>query len=139
MYLSAIDFTPQHFSRSAIPGPTRDQRRSPQRTTGRFVKGPIPLDWLAGAAALPGKALQVGLLLWYLAGLTKRRHDLPLSPSCLPVFGLDRFSAARELTRLEAAGLVTVRRQRGRAPRVTLLQGPTACRSDDAPVHTATT
>jgi hypothetical protein len=138
MYPSAIDLNPQQFSGQATPWPKRGSRPSPQRTAGRFLKGPIPLDWLAEAAILPGKALHVGLLLWYLAGLNKRRGDLPLSPSQLPVFGLNRYSAYRGVIRLEAAGLVTVARQRGRAPRVTLVQGAAACRSDRGDMRAAT-
>jgi hypothetical protein len=35
----------------------------------KFLRGPIPWDWLSGASRLPGKALQVGLVIWHLGGL----------------------------------------------------------------------
>jgi hypothetical protein len=86
---------------------------------GYFLKGPIPLAWLSRAAIQPGRALHVGVLLWFLAGLMRSR-EVPLLPSWLHRFGLNRFAAYRGLTALEKAGLVTVKRQRGRAPLVTL-------------------
>ena len=42
-----------------------------------FLKGPIPMAWLALAARLPGRALHMGLVLWYWAGITKRRVVAP--------------------------------------------------------------
>ena len=35
----------------------------------QFVKGPIPLPWLCSASRLPGRALHVGMVLRYLAGV----------------------------------------------------------------------
>jgi hypothetical protein len=32
----------------------------------KFLRGPIPWDWLSVASRLPGKALQVGLAIWHL-------------------------------------------------------------------------
>ena len=45
--------------------------RRPPRQIGHFVMGPIPLAWLGPATRLPGKALAVGLAIWYLRGLKK--------------------------------------------------------------------
>ena len=36
-----------------------------------FIRGPIPLAWLNVAARLPGKTLNVGLAIWWLAGMSK--------------------------------------------------------------------
>ena len=41
------------------------------RLSGNFLKGPIPIGWLMKASALPGKASQIGVVLWYLSGLRK--------------------------------------------------------------------
>jgi hypothetical protein len=38
------------------------------KRTDRFLKGPVPMPWLATAARLPGKALAVGIALWRLGG-----------------------------------------------------------------------
>ncbi len=92
--------------------------RNKQRST-LFVRGPLPMTWLSQAAQLPGKALHVGLLLWFRVGcersnvvrLTRRHGDL---------FVLDRHAAYRGLGALERAGLVSVERCRGRCPVVTV-------------------
>ena len=54
-----------------------------------FVKGPIPLEWLSGAAKLPGKALHVGVALWYLYGLRKN-HTVKLTTVTSAIFGLNK-------------------------------------------------
>ncbi|MGO9834577.1 MAG: hypothetical protein ACLP1X_10200 [Polyangiaceae bacterium] len=70
---------------------------------------------------LEGKALHVGLEIWYRAGL-QRRREVVLSLSKVADAGtFDRATAARGLAALERAGLVRVERAVGRAPRVTLL------------------
>jgi hypothetical protein len=81
------------------------------------------LTWLHNAGRLPGKALHVGIALWYRAGM-KRCRDIPLALSGLLAFGVDRYAASRGLKALEAARLVSVIRHVGRQPVVTLLEGP---------------
>ena len=92
----------------------------------RFLKGPIPLDWLIQAARQPGKAIHVGIALWFLSGL-KRSRKVALSKSTLNLLGVSRYSGYRGLAKLEKAGLVSVVRHPGRNPIVTILQ-PTADR-----------
>ena len=92
----------------------------------RFLKGPIPLDWLTQAARQSGKALHVGIALWFLSGL-KRSREIALSQSILSLFGVTRHSGYRGLAELEKAGLVSVVRHRGRNSIVTILL-PTADR-----------
>ena len=36
-----------------------------------FLKGPVPFSWLAKAARCGGRALHVGIILWYRAGLER--------------------------------------------------------------------
>jgi hypothetical protein len=91
-----------------------------QYSPGRFLKGPIPLDWIITAAKLPGKALHVGIALWFLAGL-KRSRTVVLTPSWMRQIGLNRDAMYRGLAALERTGLVTVLRQPGKASRVTLV------------------
>jgi DNA-binding transcriptional ArsR family regulator len=93
-----------------------------------FLRGPIPLPWLARASVLPGKALAVALALYFLSGLRGNQlHDLRLSSATLKRLGVgDRSTKYRALRALERAGLVRVVRQRGKNPLVTILQ-------DDAP------
>lgn len=103
--------------------PTNDQ--PPRHRQGqKFLQGPIPLAWLTTAGRLPGQALHVGIGLWFRAGLRKSA-TVALSQATLREFGVTRWSAYRGLRELERAGLVNVRRSRGRLARVTLLEPPT--------------
>src|SRR6476659_9958539 len=58
-------------------------------SAGRFLKGPVPWPWIVAAAALPGKALIIGLCLWRLAGALKSR-TVTLGNVELKPFGVDR-------------------------------------------------
>ena len=86
----------------------------------KFIKGPIPLDWITKAAGAKGKTLHVGMTLWFLSGL-KRSCKVALSQSKLRLFGVSRQASYRALLRLEDAGLVSVERHPGRNPMVTIL------------------
>jgi DNA-binding transcriptional ArsR family regulator len=90
--------------------------------SGRFLKGPIPWSWITAAAALPSRALLVGLCLWRLAGAMKT-DTVSFGGSDLRQLGIDRATKSRALRALERAGLIKVARQPGRFPKVTLLGG----------------
>jgi DNA-binding transcriptional ArsR family regulator len=92
----------------------------PARNANRFLKGPIPWDWIIRAYGLPGQALLLGLCLWRLKGAT-RRDTVPLSNTELAPFGIDRAAKSRGLAALEKAGLINVDRQRGRWSNITIL------------------
>jgi len=114
--------------KSAI-SPKSEQKR-PKRSvqkTKRFLRGPIPLDWLIQAGRQSGKALHVGIALWFLSGLKGSRRKIALSQSILKLLGVSRHSGYRGLTKLEKAGLISVVRHPGRNPIVTILL-PTADR-----------
>ena len=87
--------------------------------SGRFLKGPIPWSWIAAAAALPSRALLVGLCLWRLVGAMKS-DTVFFGNSDLRQLGVDRATKSRALRALERAGLIRVTRQHGRFPKVTL-------------------
>lgn len=93
------------------------------RAGEKFLKGPIPWKWLIGAARLPGKALHVGIGLWFLAGV-KRSARVKLSMSLLGDLGVSRHSAYRGLLALERAGLVEAQRHSGRNSVVTIKDCP---------------
>jgi len=80
----------------------------------------IPLSWIHRASRLPGKALQVGITLWHLAGVTKSRTVI-LTRSRLRQFGLHPETGRRGLRALEKANLVHVERSGRKCPRVTLV------------------
>ena len=88
-------------------------------SVGLFLKGPVPWHWIVTAAALPGKALIVGLCLWRLAGALKSR-TVTLGNADLKPFGVDRAAKSRALVMLEDAGLIEVARAPSRFPSVTL-------------------
>ncbi len=107
-----------------LPSSAPTRKRSRRRKAGEwFVKGPIPGEWIGRAAKLPGKALHVGLAVWYLFGLTKRL-PVALSRRVLALFGVLPDAGRRALTQLEGEGLVSVDRHSGRCSRVTIVELP---------------
>src|SRR4029453_11788486 len=86
----------------------------------KFLKGPIPWRWLRRAAQAQGQAVHVSLVVWFFVGIEKT-NTIKLSSKALAELGVSRWAAQRALRALEKLGLVTVVRQRGRQPRVTLL------------------
>ncbi len=110
----------ERFRATSRPDSTPSPSRPVKRQRGRFLKGPIPWVWLTQAARLRGKALHVGLELWREAGC-RCSQTVALSTSALKTFGVSRDTSYVALARLEQAGLVTVERRRGRAPRVKIL------------------
>jgi hypothetical protein len=95
---------------------SRQRQASPQE---KFLKGPIPLPWLQCAAQLPGKALHVGIALWYLVGLTSS-STVTMTRTCLKRFGIHHETGRRALLALEQAGLIHVERNGRKSPRVTI-------------------
>jgi hypothetical protein len=86
----------------------------------KFLKGPIPWDWLSKASQNPGKSLNVALAVWFLSGLN-RSSTISLSGSVLRGLGVKRHAGYRALKSLEHAGLISVYRHKGRNPVVTIL------------------
>ena len=80
-----------------------------ERRSGRFIRGPIPSDWVEQAAKLPGKALHAEMALRYLDGF-EQTGTLKLRPSVRNAFGMDRFSCSRALEQLEAENLTRMSR-----------------------------
>lgn len=95
------------------------RRDSKQRTSERFIRR-IPLDWALQATALPGQALAVGAMLWFRAGLSDCR-TVRMPYRLLGQGGVSTHTARRALRALEAAGLVSVAKEPGKSPIVTLL------------------
>lgn len=78
----------------------------------KFIKGPIPLDWISRANALPGKAGAVGLALWFLTGVQKSQ-TVKLTGEVEKIAGCGRKAVYAGLAALEGAGLVWVERRKG--------------------------
>jgi hypothetical protein len=67
--------------------------------------------------------VQTALAIWHLAGLRSRKHDLRLTSQTLELFGIkDRSAKYRGLAALEKAGLISVQRETGKNPLVTILE-----------------
>jgi CRP-like cAMP-binding protein len=88
--------------------------------TAPFLKGPIPMAWLNAAAKLPGKTLNLGLAIWWLAGMAKTKA-FKLTGKALVQLGVSRDAASSALKRLEAQGLIRVQRSPGQRPTVEIL------------------
>ncbi|MCK9387705.1 MAG: hypothetical protein M0Q22_04840 [Sulfuritalea sp.] len=80
--------------------------------TKKFIKGPIPLEWISRANVLPGKAGAVGLALWFLAGV-QRSQTVKLTGEIEKIAGCGRKAVYAGLAALEEVGLVRVERRRG--------------------------
>ena len=104
-----------------LPAQAAQGRPAPPKGD-RFLKGPVPLEWLQQAGALPGDTLKAGVLVWHVAGLARSRAGLTLPPRIWQGWYRDRSTLYRALARLEAAGLVVVDRRRGRSPVVSILE-----------------
>ena len=85
-----------------------------------FLKGPIPMAWLNEAARLPGKALNLGIAIWWLAGMAQTK-TFKLTGKALAQLGVSRDAAADALKRLEGRGLIRVQRAPGQRPTVEIL------------------
>jgi hypothetical protein len=85
-----------------------------------FLKGPIPLAWLNAAAKLPGKTLNVGLAIWWLAGMSDTT-SFKLTRKALDQLAVSRDAASDALKRLEDNGLILVKRLPGQRPTVQIV------------------
>jgi hypothetical protein len=102
--------------------PSRPPRHQPG---GKFLRGPIPWDWLLQAGRLPGSALHAAMLLWFEAGCRKTR-TVSFNRTRAAEFQLSPDTMSRALRELEAAGLVSILRPPGRCLRVTIHDAPAA-------------
>jgi hypothetical protein len=92
-----------------------------RRSSGRFLKGPIPVSTIAAAARLPSRfALPVLLAVHYCVDVSGKPW-VSLSAKTLAAFGFDKDAKARAFRELEAAGLMRVKRQPGRPALVCLV------------------
>jgi hypothetical protein len=102
--------------------PAHPTRRFSQKPVVLFLKGPVPLPWLAMAQHAGGTALCVGIFLWHLKGLTGTPENLVITRKrAKDTMGLGRDALSRGLDRLEVAKLIATTRGRGKAIRVTIL------------------
>lgn len=89
----------------------------------KFVRGPVPLDWLSAALSLGDKSGHLAWALWFSVGI-QGKNPVRLTRSLREQFRISERTATRLLDRFAKAELVHVERQRGRGPDVTLLTAP---------------
>ncbi len=103
---------------SPLPERSKPKASRPTlRFQGEFAI--VPFSWAKKAAALNGKALAVGLLLYQKTAVSSM-PEVVLSHSLLAKLGIEPEAGRRALRALEHAGLVQVTRAPGQAPRVSL-------------------
>jgi hypothetical protein len=92
---------PNNYIESCPQPPKKPPKR--RRIAGNFVKGPIPTEWLQRASALPGKAFQTDVPIWYLYGLRKDT-TVTLANGLLEQFHISRKAKYRCLKALRRCG-----------------------------------
>jgi hypothetical protein len=108
--------------------PPKKKKAHPSYKNGRkFLRGPIDWEWLKKAGRLPGKALQVAIILRFWEGIKwregiKQRKTKILSNMALKDFEISRYAKKYALKNLEDAGLIRIERHRGRSPIVTIIE-----------------
>lgn len=105
------------------PAPSPGRKRKPRATQSEpFLRGPIPVWWLARAHEAGGSALAAGLALWFVRGVSGKPSPVKVTASVRRRFGLSPDRNGYGLRALEAAGLVAfVKRGRGRCPVVEIM------------------
>jgi hypothetical protein len=98
----------------------------------KFLKGPIPWNWLIKACkcSKSGAPIRTALAIWFLVGVNKNQATVKLSGARMRELGLNPPSWRRGLIALERAGLITVDRKTGCLPTVTLLNAGESDESD---------
>lgn len=87
----------------------------------KFLKGPIPLDWLTSAAQLPGKAINVGIALWWLDGMSKT-GILKLTRQSQLALNISKDAERDGLRRLQRAGLIELTTRPGQRHNVRIVK-----------------
>ena len=85
-----------------------------------FLHPQIQLRWIEKAAALGLQTLVVGLLLQF-RKLLLGKDSVTLPKEFLSKFGISRGTKQRALKNLEKAGLISIAREVGRNPMITIL------------------
>lgn len=111
------------------PAPKAGRSKKPKRAAEPFLRGPIPLAWLARAHEAGGSALAVGLSLWFVRGVSGKAGPVKVGRALRGRLEISRDQTRRGLFALEAAGLVaSVKKGRGHCAVVEIVEGPARAR-----------
>lgn len=106
------------------PTMERLRRAKRERPRGLFLKGPVPLEHIARAVGISGRALALLLAIRFQVDVS-RQQWVRLTEGLLNKFGLTRDDKKRWLARLAEVGLIDINnRGRGRATEVRLRNDP---------------
>lgn len=95
-----------------------------QRIVGYFLRGPIPLNWLAKAAHLPGKTFHVAVLIRLQQGIDGDGRLFKVDMKFRTLFGISRFAWCRALVFLKREGLIDFHGKRGKCARIKVVELP---------------
>ena len=88
--------------------------------TVKFIRAPLPYTWITSAAKLAGKSLHAAMAIRYLDGFDQS-GTVKLTHRILKDFGISVKASYDVLTRMEKAGLISVKRHKGRSPIITII------------------
>lgn len=109
--------------REYSPGEYTEHRRRQERSRlcRRFIKGPIPVAWMASAIRLRGSsATKVAVALFYQRGLRKD-DEFRIEPARFRELGIDDTARRRGLKQLKSAGLIEVTQRPGQSHVITMV------------------
>jgi len=97
--------------------PPSPARSKVARQTEPFLRGPIPMAWLAAAQGLCKSAMGIAIALWFVRGVSGKTGSLKVTRAVKRHMGLTDDQSQRGIRALEAAGLLRVcKGGRGRCP-----------------------
>jgi hypothetical protein len=99
---------------------TRPKGVRPDRCSGEFLRGPIPLRWLSKACQHDGKTVNTALAIWFEAG-RRGNFAVNLTTALLARFHVGRKAKYAALSALHEAGLIKTCIRRGKNPLVTIV------------------
>ena len=112
--------TEQSNNAKSKPARSRAELPLPRHARGeRFIRGPIPLQWMKLASKCGNRSEAVALLLWYAAGF-QRSNPVKLSKKTLAELAIHPKTAKRVLVRMMEFKLVDAEFRRGCSPLVTI-------------------
>ncbi len=112
--------------------PPAKKQRPPRHQGGeKFVKGPIPWNWIQRTTQFKNQALAVGMLIWREAGI-ENSNSIKLCLGWAEELGINRQAARRGLKALEKAGLMSVVPAKGRCHQITILDAATTIDADSS-------
>ncbi len=106
-------------SQAALPPAPKTHRR---RQREPFLRGPVPMAWLAKAQTLTKAAMGVAIALWFQKGVRGQGGPVKVTSAVRRHMGLSNDQTRRGIQALAASGLLRVRKGgRGRCAIVELI------------------